>query len=430
MKKLFLLITLLATSFSLWAQINPKEGYIITLDNDTVTGTIDYRTEMQLSQSCSFAKTGESNYSEYLPGQIEGFGINETGEYYRSLKPMLEDEELNNFFQILVKGYLSLYVMQKGVNSVYVFETADHRLAAYDDIHEFFQEELKIRRKAVLPVSEMLEDDKMATQQLWSLLKNRENMKSMVMGFNKRKTGVKQELKVKKTSTFKQILHNLHPVVMAGANLDFINVKDVTQTPPFYAFDAQGIAPLVSVGANYQLIRVDPGLYIDFLLSYSKVNIFNDDIGPQYIWTHNPDTGGSIPVWGPTSFKTEGNQVLISVGAEYRIGQTLKVQPLIRAGVNATIYSKVDFEIEHTFDSGSRYLTQSQKEAWFKWLNTDIRNQLNGFTEGIYLGTGFAVPFKVGTLLFYADYNFMLYNFDGNNVMNKNLFKFRLGYEF
>lgn len=36
------------------AQTNPKAGYVVTLEGDTLRGTIDYRTDSRNSRTCQF----------------------------------------------------------------------------------------------------------------------------------------------------------------------------------------------------------------------------------------------------------------------------------------------------------------------------------------------------------------------------------------
>jgi len=60
MKKLFIPFLLLLTTMPLVlaAQVNPQKGYIITNDNDTIYGTIDYLTDARNVKECLFQKKG------------------------------------------------------------------------------------------------------------------------------------------------------------------------------------------------------------------------------------------------------------------------------------------------------------------------------------------------------------------------------------
>ena len=45
MKRLLTILTLFLLAFTCQAQVNPKPGYIITNEGNTIHGTIDYRSE-------------------------------------------------------------------------------------------------------------------------------------------------------------------------------------------------------------------------------------------------------------------------------------------------------------------------------------------------------------------------------------------------
>ena len=56
MKKEIVLLLLLSAMMpmQLTAQVNPHRGYVITNDNDTVYGTIDYLTDARNVKACLF----------------------------------------------------------------------------------------------------------------------------------------------------------------------------------------------------------------------------------------------------------------------------------------------------------------------------------------------------------------------------------------
>ena len=71
--RLILAIAMLAIfATTTMAQTNPKPGYIITNDGDTVRGIIDFRTNEKLSKQCDFWANGGSEGKIYKPGDIEG----------------------------------------------------------------------------------------------------------------------------------------------------------------------------------------------------------------------------------------------------------------------------------------------------------------------------------------------------------------------
>ena len=50
------------------AQVNPKEGFIITNEKDTIYGMIEYRTNHINAQQCVFKANDASEYVKYTPG--------------------------------------------------------------------------------------------------------------------------------------------------------------------------------------------------------------------------------------------------------------------------------------------------------------------------------------------------------------------------
>ena len=69
---IFLLINTLI-SVKLYAQINPKQGYVITNEGDTIHGTIDYRSDVRNARECRFAAEGEKEYKTLVPADIKGY---------------------------------------------------------------------------------------------------------------------------------------------------------------------------------------------------------------------------------------------------------------------------------------------------------------------------------------------------------------------
>ena len=82
MKFLFSLI-LLSIACIAHAQSDFRPGYIVTNEFDTITGLVDYRSDLVNMKVCSFKKTEASVTENYYPGDIYGYWIDE-GKYYVS----------------------------------------------------------------------------------------------------------------------------------------------------------------------------------------------------------------------------------------------------------------------------------------------------------------------------------------------------------
>lgn len=94
------LIILLVSIGSVFGQNDFRSGYIITIENDSVQGQVDYRSNSKNYESCIF-KSGTSE-TEYFPNQIIGFGY-DNDKFFSS--QIIE----GSFVEVLVVGEISLY---------------------------------------------------------------------------------------------------------------------------------------------------------------------------------------------------------------------------------------------------------------------------------------------------------------------------------
>lgn len=78
----YITILLLSFTLPLSAQVNPQRGYILTNKNDTIRGTIDFRSEAKNAQSCRFKADNASEYRSYQPGEIQGYRLDDDGVFY------------------------------------------------------------------------------------------------------------------------------------------------------------------------------------------------------------------------------------------------------------------------------------------------------------------------------------------------------------
>ena len=76
------------------AQTNPKPGYIITNNGDTIRGNIDFRTNEKLSKQCEFWANGGNEDTTYKPGDIEGFRFDNGGKYFYRTSCSLQQTKL------------------------------------------------------------------------------------------------------------------------------------------------------------------------------------------------------------------------------------------------------------------------------------------------------------------------------------------------
>ncbi|MGM0581554.1 MAG: hypothetical protein ACQETL_12780 [Bacteroidota bacterium] len=108
--KALLSVFVILYSFTSISQKDFRNGYIITNQNDTINGQIEYQSFYNNSTSCIFRKNGKTK--TYLPKELFGYGFKDY-KFYKS--GILEGK----FVEFLVEGKISLfryensYIVQK-----------------------------------------------------------------------------------------------------------------------------------------------------------------------------------------------------------------------------------------------------------------------------------------------------------------------------
>ena len=107
--RLTLALVLLWMAAAIHAQVNPRPGYIIGLQGDTIQGTIDYRSDGRNCKECMFQPAGSSTYKAYTPQEISGYRFADNGIYYVTRTFMIDGVSQTFFAEFLLQGGISLY---------------------------------------------------------------------------------------------------------------------------------------------------------------------------------------------------------------------------------------------------------------------------------------------------------------------------------
>ena len=108
MKRISFLLIMVVACLETFGQRNPVDGYIITNQNDTVRGTVDYRTAEENCISCHFKADGEEAVREYLPADIKGYRFLSDGVYYVSRPVEIDGASKQVFVEFIIQGGVSL----------------------------------------------------------------------------------------------------------------------------------------------------------------------------------------------------------------------------------------------------------------------------------------------------------------------------------
>lgn len=145
-KKINIIILLICFSIASYSQNKFKEGYIITLQNDTVWGVIDLKKENKNAVIC-FYKTSadDNNIVEYKPGDINAFRIDANRMFYVSKNITINNQSQLVFTQFLVEGMMDLYYYRDKKLDYYFFEDEDLNVTEISTKLDYF-ESIKIKR--------------------------------------------------------------------------------------------------------------------------------------------------------------------------------------------------------------------------------------------------------------------------------------------
>ncbi|MGB3586493.1 MAG: hypothetical protein WBA23_08140 [Tunicatimonas sp.] len=98
-----------------------REGYIVTLQQDTVYGLIDYKTVSKSANKCSFRKDRNANVVTYTPDQIMGYRFT-SGKYYVSKLVKMNGGTEELFLEYLIDGIADIYFFRDEAGDHYYIE--------------------------------------------------------------------------------------------------------------------------------------------------------------------------------------------------------------------------------------------------------------------------------------------------------------------
>lgn len=182
----FILLTCIF-SVQVQAQTNPLDGYIITNDNDTVWGTIDYVSAKRCNGGCLFRKHSESEFKMYHPTEIRGYRLADNGAYYVTKTFPVEDVNTTFFAEYLLKGGVSLYRFSGEVTDYYYLEDEQGTVAVikdYDVTGLSEQSAREIKESALRPAIRLLSKSQKAGTDLWKWSLSPERLISITREYN------------------------------------------------------------------------------------------------------------------------------------------------------------------------------------------------------------------------------------------------------
>lgn len=164
--RLSLLLFLLISSASI-AQKDFREGFIITTQNDTIFGFIDYRSDYLNCNKCVFKENIDKNPVIYLPGEIKAYRFIDS-KYFISY--YLDELDKKVFIEYLIDGIVDIFYYRDYNKSYYYVNKEDSELYALKNDNKEFtingKKYIKASNQYIGTLKYLFEDSKITQAKL------------------------------------------------------------------------------------------------------------------------------------------------------------------------------------------------------------------------------------------------------------------------
>jgi hypothetical protein len=279
MKKNLLLLVLMLLPMIAMAQTNPKQGYIITNEGDTIRGTIDYLANDQNAKACKFMKAGESTFKSLSPLDIKGYRLANEGIYYVSRLLNTGDISQLQFAEFLLQGGVSLYRYFYEDETYFgiVGDDGKEVVVRDDKLNEdlsSFEEKVEARRGLVQQVTSVMYKDPSVASRLWKMDFKANSLLKVVKQYDERyctdEVCVVFESDTKKSQSVKP-----HIYIGAGMSYSWFKSQQYDSSSEFLACEMKysGIMPTIVVGADVTYPRQSKHLMTHIELGFTPYSI-------------------------------------------------------------------------------------------------------------------------------------------------------------
>ncbi|MBQ8673393.1 MAG: hypothetical protein IJ511_04980 [Bacteroides sp.] len=302
MKRTILLLCALwgSLTFAL-AQVNPQEGYLITLDNDTIHGLIDYRTAAQNARECHFYPSEGGTPTIYTPQDILAYRFLNDGKYYVSRSVHLEEGPSKLFLEYLIEGIVNLYYLPQRLEDLYFLEDEHgemHLCRITPQVAESTDDNVQERRAALTPAFTAFRRSTRTTNRLWESAITKKNMTRLTKAYHHEICTDEQECIQFEYDARKEQAVKIRWNLGVGASITTLSVPVVLEQPEKLKFSGAG--PQIRVAADACFPRfskgfiVQPAIALSYLmtsathraLDYSaKLCLYDLQLGAGYRFT-------------------------------------------------------------------------------------------------------------------------------------------------
>lgn len=396
MKRLVSFIGLLFATIPMVAQTNPQPGYIITNENDTIRGTIDYLSDTRNMYTCHFRADEAQDFHKYKPGEISGYRLSNSGIFYVTRSFMIGDKEETIFAEYLLKGGVSLYYARDTHTQYYYWVDEDGKVArmAYDGEKASTLSDDSYRKKMIVEVSQMLRKSSDAQKRLWKTDYSSKDLVDLTREYDEMFCTDAGECVQFVFDAKKKYSLKVRFRIEAGVDLNTVRNKHYTGEN---WIETSCTTPYIGVGAEFQIPRFSKNLSLESMLTVNKKSGSEEEI--DYLQK-------------VTSMHFEYYDLALQLGFAFKLLPQHRVCPLVRGGFAMNEMFGIETENMNHYKIGHN--------------DQDFRTKLG---MGFYIGAGADIAIGIHSLRVVA--NYLTHNNDDMAILTKSkAFTIGLGFCF
>ena len=365
----------------LYAQLNPKQGYVITNKNDTIYGTIDYLSDTKCANECHFQANGETEYKVYLPGEISAYRFADNGVFYITKTFEVEGKPETFFAEYLLQGGISLFHHKRAGIDYYYFIDEEGKVASIkkdtprEDAAYIANSERNANKRAALrEVSQMFANSEKALHDFWVKDFTTKNLTQITHDYDMEYCTSAGDCVV--------FRHNEKATRSLKAKLRFqagVGIGTTTLTPIEYAYaldylTLKSTVPQLGVGLDFLFPRSTKHLSAQVLFLISK-------------WSMSKEYNEYKIERLKKTAELKFIDLEVQLGAAYSFLPDSKFSPILCGGM--------------AIDNPTSISRENLRTYWFAGDNFDEPSYYN---VGFYIGAGVDIVIKKHVLRINAEY--------------------------
>ncbi len=356
----FILLFILAITVN--AQSNYTKGYIITNENDTIKGLIDFRTDKINCSSCKFKLSENAEEQIYTPEDLIAYRLIKEGKYYVSRTIKIDNEQQKVFLEYLVQGIKDLFYYPQKDDCYYIEDENGKMIAITKEPDKIVDNKYITDNKYKGILYYIFRNSKSVSKKINKTYFDRRDMINLTKKYHTEMCAPGEECIVF-ANDYKKSFLEYDFSIYGGIQLTEFTFEDNVLTDHFKS--AKSIQPVIGCQINISSPRLLKTLSTQIDISISKMEGCVDYIS----------NAGENAIYEKYKFKslmTNG-----SVGLKYALSSINKIRPTIEAGVNYALLFNSSNSL-YQEDRGISYFTHNKIDNYYS-----IPKCYYGFNGGV-----------------------------------------------